>query len=464
MRPHRVGIVGGGVLGTVLAYRLAQSGANVTLLERGPRVGGLAASMDFGGHIVDRFYHVIVPSDDRMLAMADELGLGDALEFSPTGVGFYIDGGLHPLNGIGDFLRFSPLTVSQRARLAWFIAQCQLRRGYGKLDSIPLETWLRRHCGSAVTERIWKPLLESRFESRPDGLPATYIWARTRRMSSARQGAGRGEVMGHVVGGHQRLLDAIADAAIAHGATFETNAPVEALAIGGDGGVDGVTVGGEMRRFDQTIVTLQPPALRFLLPENMQGLLASYPQRYLGVVCLVLKLRRSISPFYSVNICDPTPITTVVETSHVVGTNHTDGLRLVYVPRYCDTDSPEHADSDRAIFERYTTYVANMLPAFSETDVVDWTVQRAKLVEPVHELGAGSKLAPVWPHVPRLALASNAQIYPWLLNGNSVMAFAEEVAREGAARLGLGVDRLSNASHTSSAASRGDPQHASEVV
>lgn len=436
MSAPRVGIVGGGVLGTVLAYRLAQGGADVTLLERGPKVGGLAASMDFAGHTVDRFYHVIVPSDDRMIAMAEELGLGDRLRFTATGVGFYVDGRLRPFNGLGDFLRFTALTPWQRMRLAGFVAQCQLRSGYDSLDDIPLERWLERHCGRGVTDRIWRPLLNSRFERSPAGLPATYLWARTRRMSSARTGAGRGEVMGCLVGGHQRLLDAVADAAEAHGARLEANAPVQELLLGDDGGVDGVVVGGEPRRFDLTIATLQPPALRFLLPESHHGLLEPYPRRYLGVVCLVLKLRRSLSPFYSVNICEPTPITTVVETSHVVGTEHTDGLRLAYVPYYCDPSSPVQAEEDDSVYERFTAFVARMFPEFSHDDVVDWTVQRAKLVEPVHELGAGRRLAPVWPDVPRLGLASNAQIYPWLLNGNSVMRFAEDVAEEAVERLG----------------------------
>ena len=59
----RIGIVGGGVLGTSLALRLAQAGAEVTVIERGPSLGGLAGTMDFGGHQVDRFYHVITPAD-----------------------------------------------------------------------------------------------------------------------------------------------------------------------------------------------------------------------------------------------------------------------------------------------------------------------------------------------------------------------------------------------------------------
>ncbi len=435
MQEPRVAIVGGGILGTVLALRLSQAGASVTVLERAERLGGLAASMDFDGHEVDRFYHVITPSDDRMIAMAEELGLGEELRFSPSGVGFFIDGELHPFNGIGDFLRFTPLTPLQRARLGWFVAQCQARRGYEALDRTPLEPWLRRHCGRAVVDRIWRPLLDSRFEGKPEGLPATYLWARTRRMSSARQGAAKGEVMGHVVGGHQRLVDAVAAAASSNGATFEAGAAVERLALSDDGAVTGVVVGGEALRFDLTIVTLQPPALRFLLPDNLAGLMEPYPRRYLGVVCLVLKTRASLSPYYSVNICEPTPITTVVETSHVVGTEHTDGLRLVYVPRYCDPDAPDQTESDQSIYDRYTAQVARVLPSFSHDDVVGWTVQRARLVEPVHELGF--RLAPIWPGVPGLALASNAQIYPWLLNGNSVMAFAESVADDAASRLGL---------------------------
>ena len=61
----RIGVVGGGVLGTVLSLRLAEAGAAVTLIERGSSIGGLASTFDFGGHEVDRFYHVITPADSR---------------------------------------------------------------------------------------------------------------------------------------------------------------------------------------------------------------------------------------------------------------------------------------------------------------------------------------------------------------------------------------------------------------
>jgi protoporphyrinogen oxidase len=434
----RVGVVGGGVLGISLALRLAQAGAKVTVVERGPTLGGLAGTMDFGGHQVDRFYHVITPADTRMIAMAEEVGLGDQLRYTPVGAGFFANGEMHDFNGIGDLLRFSPLSPVARLRLGWFVAQCQLRSSYDGLENLPLEIWLRRHCGKQVVERIWKPLLNSRFDSDPSGLPATYLWARTRRMSGAR-GKGGGEEMGYIVGGHQRLIDAMVAKAAELGVEARTDAPVTGLATGEDGSITGVELEDETLDFDLTIPTLQPPALRFLLPEQHQGLLAPYPQRWLGCVCVIIKVPRSLLPYYAVNITEPTPVTSAIETTQVLGTDHTDGQHLVYLPKYCDPGAPEQSEDDESIYRRFTDYLARLSPGFSRDEVLDWTVQRAKLVEPVHTLRpkGEARVAPIWPGVKGLALASNAQIYPYLLNGDSVMGFAEGVAGEVAERLGL---------------------------
>src|SRR4029077_18768681 len=53
----RVAILGGGACGTTAAWHLARAGADVTVLEREPRVGGLCGTeerdgfrFDFGGH------------------------------------------------------------------------------------------------------------------------------------------------------------------------------------------------------------------------------------------------------------------------------------------------------------------------------------------------------------------------------------------------------------------------------
>lgn len=437
-----VGIVGGGILGTTLALRLAQAGLDVELLERAPSLGGLADRTKLGGYEIDRFYHVIVPSDARMHALVGELGLDGEMRQAPVGVGFFVDGKMYPFNGIADFLRFPPLSFLNRVRLAQFVVACQLRSKYDDLEDRPLVDWLRKLSGNKVTERIWKPLLSSRFDGDYADLPATYLWSRTRRMKSARSGKGGAEEFGALRGGHQRLIEATAKAAESAGAKVRTGVPVNGLLVE-DGAVRGVTTEDGDHRYDLVIPTLQPPALKFLLPDELKPLLDAYPQRYLGVVCLILLVKSSLTEHYSVNICDPTPITTIVETSHVVGTDHTGGNRLVYVPRYCDPGSETFGLSDQAVYDRFTEMVAKLSPQFSHDDVVDWTVQRAATVEPFHAKGVHPREAPRWPQSPAgggplegIAFASAAQIYPRLLNGESVVQLAEEVAVDVAQRLG----------------------------
>src|SRR5205814_9521185 len=106
----------------------------------------------------------------------------------------------------------------------------------------------------------------------------------------------------------------------------------------------GLVVDGRFRPFDAVLCTLTPPQARTLLAP---ALLAQAPAdhcRYLGVVCLVLRLASSLSPYYHLNITDRrVPLTTAVETTHVVDPEHVGG-HLLYATKYV---SPGHDDLER---------------------------------------------------------------------------------------------------------------------
>ena len=99
------------------ALRLAQNGVRVSLFERSRELGGLAASVDFAGRPVDRFYHVILPDDDRVLGLAAELGLADEFRFRPTRVGCFGDGKLFSTTSPMEFLKFPLLPRTNVLRL-----------------------------------------------------------------------------------------------------------------------------------------------------------------------------------------------------------------------------------------------------------------------------------------------------------------------------------------------------------
>ena len=429
-----VGIVGGGILGLTAAYRLARAGIHVALYERSDDLGGLVGSFDFEGHRVDRFYHVILPTDDRVRGLATELGLGDHFRFRPTGVGFYDDGRLFSMNSLREFLTFPLLAPHDRLRLAAFVARCQTISSYEELDTIPLEAWLRRLCGRRIVEKLWRPLLDSKFDGRFDDLPATFMWARTKRMSNTRDGKGR-EIMGWLEGGYEKLIQALARAVLAAGGEIHTGTAVDQIA-GGPNGACGLVVDGRLRTYDQVLCTLVPALARRLLAPDLAERVPDEHCRYLGVVCLLLRVRDSISPYYTLNITDRRiPLTTIVETTHVVDPEHAGG-HLLYVSKYVE---PGHDDLTRPsedVERDYLGYARTIFPALTPDLVLATIVQRAPAVEPVHLLGGAKRLPPLFP-VPGLSLVSTANVYPENVNGQAVIGVADQAVA------GL-LDRLSS--------------------
>jgi protoporphyrinogen oxidase len=419
-----VGIVGGGILGLTAALRLAQAGARVTLVERAPDLGGLVGSFDFGGRRVDRFYHVILPTDHRVRGLAEELGLGDRFRFRPTKVGFYDDGRLFSMTSPKEFLSFPILSLRDRLRLGAFVARCQLTKDHAELDREPLLEWLRRRSGERVLERLWRPLLDSKFDGSYDDLPATYIWARTRRMGSTRDRSGR-EVMGWLEGGYQTLVDALEERIRELGGEIHAATPVEQIA-GSRGRVAGLVVGGRFRPFDYVLCTLAPPQARRLLAPELAAAVPPDHCRYLGVVCLLLRVKRSVSPYYHLNITDRrVPLTTIVETTHVVDPDHVGGT-LLYVSKYVD---PSHPDQDRQLPEleaEYLGHARTIFPDLCDEVILGAVVQRARITEPVHLLGGAENLPDMFP-LANLALASTAHVYPEIVSGQAVIGVADRV-------------------------------------
>ncbi len=426
-----VGIVGGGILGMTAALRLAQAGVKVSLYERSNDLGGLVGSFPLGDLPVDRFYHVILPTDDRVIGLAEELGLGDRFRFRPTRVGFYGDGRVFSMTSPREFLGFPILRPVDRVRLAAFVARCQLKRDYEDLDDIPLQRWLTRLCGKRVVERLWAPLLDSKFDGRYDDLPATYIWARSRRMATTRDSHGH-EVMGWLEGGYSTLIGALEREIKRLGGEVHAGTPVERIA--GSDSVTGLVVRDGFRQFDHVLCTLVPPQARSLLPPQVAERSVDHC-RYLGVICLVLRVRRSVSPYYHLNITDRrVPLTTVVETTHVVDPDAVGGT-LLYVSKYVDPGHPDHERPADDVAAEFLAHARTMFPDLTDEDILDSSLQRARVTEPVHLIGGAKRLPDMFP-APGIALASTAHVYPEIVSGQAVIGVADQVVPGILERLG----------------------------
>src|SRR5262249_58572657 len=93
-------ILGGGALGLTLAYRLAQGGERVVVMEREPLAGGLAAGFPVGdsGVWLEKFYHHLFRTDTTILALIRELGLEQKLYWGHPNTSSFIAGAPHLLD------------------------------------------------------------------------------------------------------------------------------------------------------------------------------------------------------------------------------------------------------------------------------------------------------------------------------------------------------------------------------
>lgn len=428
-----VDVIGGGILGLTLAHELLKRGERVRVWERAPTLGGLMGRSSFpelGGMECDRYYHAILSSDRTIMGLMEELGLSGRLQKTATKMGFYHDGRVHPMSTPLEFLRFPPLRMVDRARLAYTILACRQIKDWRALEQLPVGEWLTGLSGERTVRHIWAPLLRAKFDGDFSNVPATYIWSRLVRTTDTRTRGGSQELMCYLPDGYQELIDALAASIRARGGTITTGATVEQVRVA-EGRVMGVSVGGQELPGERAVITTQTPVARRLLPPEAAAVSERWGQLegFLGIVCVLLVLRRRLTPYYTLNITDPDiPFTGVIETTNLIDPRHVGGYHLVYLPKYVAAGSTYATMPDDELRATFLGYLRRMFPDLRDDEIAAVRIGRERYVEPIHPVGATDLIPPVESAVRGLFLANTGQIYPQLTNGESVCAFAREVA------------------------------------
>src|SRR5258706_1428775 len=423
-----VAVIGGGIMGVTLAFRLSQQGLRVTIYERGDSLAGLAIFLPYDGVRMDRFYHTILSSDISMQALIKESGVADKLHFTATKQGFYDNGKLYPFNTPIDLMTFPPLNIFQRFRLGLQVIYAQFESDWRKIDQIPVRDWLLKVSGEGVWRKVWKPLLNAKFDTMATEVPATYIWSRLKRMLGTRQGVTSKEMMSYLENGYYTLIEALAKKAQEQGTTIRLNTTIEEIVIE-DGRAIGVRTAEGVTPFDAIISTMQSPIVSTLIPgapQPFRDMLAK--QEYLGVLCPMLILTKSLMPYYVLNITDESiPFTAVVETTNLIDPKYVKGHHLVYLPKYLAPDNEMTRWPEERVKTEWMVHLKRMFPEFDESWITEFFVHRARYVEPIRPIGTLDQIPAIKSPVERLYMGNTVMIYPDLGNGEAVTRFAQKV-------------------------------------
>jgi protoporphyrinogen oxidase len=404
----RVVVIGAGAMGLAAGYHALKRGHRVTVLEAAPEPGGMAAHFDLGGLSIERYYHFICKSDRPTFELLGELGLGDRMRWVPTSMGYYFDGRLEPWGHPVSLLRFPKLSLVQKLRYGAMTFFAIRRRHAHGLEHVSAKDWITRWCGADVYERLWAPLFKLKFYQYADNISAAWIWTRIKRLGTSRRSLFQ-EELGYIEGGSETLIHALVAAICRLGGEVRLSVPASRVAVEA-GGVTGVVAGAETFPADAVISTVPTPLVPRLAPDLPAADLARYQAIVnIGVVCIVFRLKRSVSSHFWVNICDPRfEIPGIVEFSNLRPTGDT----VVYIPYYMPVTHPKFARNDEFFRTEGFGYLKLINPALREDDVIACYVGRLTHAQPVCPPGFAAMLPPVQTAIAGLQIADTCFYYP----------------------------------------------------
>jgi len=405
----KVAVIGAGAMGLATAYHLVEAGHRVILYEADRVPGGMAAHFDFDGLSVERFYHFVCRSDQALLDLLDDLGLGDTMRWRDTTMGFYHDGALYPWGDPLSLLRFPGLGLVGKIRYGIHALASTKRNDWSKLDGLRADEWLRAWLGDDAFDLCWEPLLRLKFFEYKDRLSAAWIWQRIKRLGTSRRNLFH-EQLGYIEGGSETLIRRLVNRIEAGGGIIRLGTPVRRIVIEG-GRVRAIEVTDGEETVDAAISTVAIPYATMMLSDLDQSLLDRYRALdNIGAVCVVHKLARSVSPNFWVNINDSRfEIPGIVELSNL---RETGNEQVVYIPYYMPQAHPKFEWDDRRFVAETSHYLKMLNPKLQDSDFLAGRVGRLRYAQPVCGPRFLDKLPPIAPGVDGLQVADTSYYYP----------------------------------------------------
>jgi protoporphyrinogen oxidase len=425
-------ILGGGVLGLTAALRLAERGHAVVVYEREAEPGGLAAGFPIltdseDGVWLEKFYHHLFRTDRAITRLIEEVGLGAALEWRRPLTVTLRGGKVYQLDSPASVLRFPPLGMPDRLRMAAVLAVLKLLPTPQPLEGRMAAHWLRTTMGAPAFDAVFEPLFRGKFGAVADQIALPWFWARIHDRTAQ---------LGYVRGGFQRFYHRLAERVRERGGEVRLATEVRGIEPAAGGfAVTTAPVGGaeppERRQFARVISTLPTRLTCRLVP----ALPAEYRARYewgqaYGAHCLILALDRPLTSTYWMNINDPGfPFLALVEHTNYLPAEDYGGRHLIYLGNYRAMDDPLFTMSKEQVLAEFLPHLARINPAFEPAWLTESWMFAAPYAQPIVSAEYRQHIPPFETPLDGLYVANMFQVYPHDRGQNYSVALAEELVR-----------------------------------
>jgi protoporphyrinogen oxidase len=428
---YDVVIVGGGFTGLTAAYVLAKRGLKVRVVEADTEVGGLAGTFEFSDGVrLEKFYHHWFNNDVHVPELVKELGMEGDIVTLPSRTGMYFNGRMWKLSTPMDLLRFTALSFVDRIRLGLLVFQVRRVKDWKEIEHLSIREWLESLAGKRVYQVVWEPLIESKFSVYAEAVNAVWMWKKLVLRGSTRNEKG-GEELAYFKGGFGRLADAMVAAIRQAGGEVRVGETVLGVDAKGTRLAAVRTESGDIEG-KQFLFTPAFPIIADLfsgaVPEEWRQRLLRV--RYLGNMCLVLRLKRSLSDTYWLNVNDPGfPFVGVIEHTNFDLPENYKGSHIAFLSRYLAVEDPVWSFSDEEYVDFALEHLKRMFPEMERSWVIEHRVWRSEYAQPVTERNYSSYVPGRETPFENAHISTMAQIYPEDRGTNYAIREGRDIAR-----------------------------------
>jgi len=414
IKNYDVVVVGAGFTGLAAAHALSSAGLKVCVIESDASIGGLAGTFQFSDGVwLEKFYHHWFNNDLYVPMLARELGMEGEIITMPTKTGMYFNGRMWRLSKPLDLLGFKPLSFFDRIRLGLLVLKVRQIKDWRKIENLTIREWLESLCGKKVFKIVWEPLIKAKFSIYAEQINAVWMWKKLMLRGGTRNDRG-GEELAYFKGGFGRLAKAIVEEIQKAGGCVINNVSVTGVNIG-DGKVDSLETSGGVIAGSHFLFTPAFPIIAniFSRVADQAWLDKLRRVRYLGNMCLVLRLKKSLSETYWLNVNDPGfPFVGVIEHTNFDAPENYKGSHIIYLSRYLPADDPIWRYSDDEYLAYSFEHLKRMFPELEQSWLIDYKVWRSEFAQPVTERDYSNYVPGIETPYKNTFIASMAQIYP----------------------------------------------------
>jgi protoporphyrinogen oxidase len=364
----KVAIIGGGLSGLSCAFKLIEKGCEVYLFEKEKNWGGLAGYATLGDYRFPKTYHHVLGSDRWLTEALNRFKID--IDWCNVNIGFYAAAKIFPFNGPIDLVKFSPLSLSDRLRLGWLVLNTQYDE---RLIDVSVKEWIISKASRSIYDNFIAPLTSTYFGS-ADDIAAAYLacrWSEESKYASRNLG----------YADFPRLIDSYVKYIISRGGKIQSNYQIQAINVENE---KVKITPDEDVKYDSVVFTCPTPESQHLLKPSLKDIITQLQAvKYRACLCLVLRIKETISDYYWVNILDKDlPFIACFEHGNL--NLNLDG-GLLYVVTYVDSTNELWKSDDQTILK---LFVSGLKKVFGRVpNIKSWMLFRTRYGTPIYRVG-----------------------------------------------------------------------------